>query len=157
MEWASLAWRSIAQVSALMISARSEMSYFVAFVLLFGMVLFAWDYSLRRHRSISRRERLSIEAIHQQYYSKTAIPLDVVRELWAEVSRVLRVEGGQLRPSDEFGRDVGRGLITTDELDELSVIARKRAKTLGVDLDPKSLATVDDYIQFFARAMSERA
>jgi hypothetical protein len=130
------------------------MSYLIAFILLFGVALFAWDYGLRRHRSIARRQPISLESIHQQYYREADVSLEVLRELWMEVSRVLKIDGGHLRPSDRFGRDVGRGLITTDELDELALIARQRAGALGVDLDPKDLATVDDYVRFFARAMS---
>jgi hypothetical protein len=98
-----------------------------------------------------QRELLDDQAIYRLYYSGSVLSESEVIELWHEIADTLNMPAGMIRPSDVFGKDIGRGLITTEELDELYCLGSKRAKSLGLPIDFLEIRTVDDYIKAFIK------
>jgi hypothetical protein len=99
---------------------------------------------------LDEREELSNDEIYQKFYASTDLEKPIVIELWHEVADILEVPATRLRPSDKFGKDVGVYWITSEKLDELGVVAKKRAETLGKSIDLTAIDTVDAYVKTFA-------
>jgi hypothetical protein len=111
-----------------------------------------WFRRRAEQRKLLAREALDNEAIYSRFYASAGLPRDQVFELWGEVAETLGVPPDRLRPEDRFGKDVGTYWIMSDALDELAKKGRQRAQQLGVTIDLKTLATVDQYVRCFARA-----
>lgn len=111
-----------------------------------------WWKRRAEQRSLLAREALDSEAIYSRFYASAGLPRGQVLELWGEVAETLGVPPNRLRPEDRFGKDVGRYWITSDALDDLAKKGQQRAKRLGLTVDLKTLATVDQYVRCFARA-----
>jgi hypothetical protein len=102
-------------------------------------------------KNIDGRPVLSREDFFDQFYSDSGIPPDLVTELLELVASELRVEAGQVRPTDRFaveltpGRwnqfDSGFAMLMT----QLDSLARQRDKTITSPIE-----TVDDYIRAMA-------
>ncbi len=106
----------------------------------------------RRRTLMNLRERefLDDAAVYSRYYADSGIPEPRVLELWHEVANALSVSPGLLRPEDRFGKDIGVGFITSEDLDYLSQLAMKRAKVDARNVDLQSIRTVDDYVRALA-------
>jgi hypothetical protein len=117
-----------------------------------GAAVLGAVYYVRRQEAqvIRRRPRLDADSIYATYYASSGIPKNEVIEVWREIAGALNVPEGQLRPEDRFGKDIGRWLITSEELDTLSELGRKRAKEHGLSIDFK-INTVDEYVRAFTR------
>ena len=110
---------------------------------------------LRRRRQASlqalpERESLSDAEIYKQFYAGGNFDEAAVRAVWNEIAETLRVPADKLRPTDNFGAEIGVWSITSEELDTLGELAAKRAALQGKEVDIASLATVDDYVRAFA-------
>jgi hypothetical protein len=129
----------------------------VLFVVLGGLGFLSADRHQRRQelRVIGARDELDDEAIYRSFYESSGLPQDSIRDVWHEIAESLRLPAGKIRPMDRFGKDVGRYLITSDDLDALHQRGRQRAKQLGLDLKFETLMTVDDYVRALAIARGE--
>lgn len=110
-----------------------------------------WVKRRAEHRKLLAREALDNETIYSRFYASAGLPRGQVIELWDEVAETLGVPSDRLRPEDRFGRDVGTYWITSDALDDLAKKGRQRVQQLGLTVDLKALATVDQYVRCFAR------
>lgn len=108
----------------------------------------------QRNARVRLGERIALtdEEVFRQFYTPSDLDFQEVAELWHEISKVLKVPVGRLRPSDRFGADIGTYWITSEELDALSETARQRASRQGIDVDFATIKTVDDYVKCFAGA-----
>ena len=102
-------------------------------------------------RMLNERNSLSNEEIYDKFYSSSGLDKGLVIELWHEIAKALRVPAQKLIPTDAFGKDVGAYWITSESLDHLSELARKRSEMLGLSTDLSSIKTVDDYVKAFAK------
>ena len=96
------------------------------------------------------REALTDDEIYQRFYASSGLEREAVAGLWHEVAHILRVPADRLRPTDEFGKDIGAYWITSEELDVLGETARRRANRKGAAVDLASIRTVDDYVRQLA-------
>jgi hypothetical protein len=103
---------------------------------------------------LNGRDALSDAEIYRRFYASSNLSRDDVVELWHEVADALRVPPDRMRPEDKFGKEVGAYWITSEEIDELSRIARRRAEKLGVSFDLKEIKCVDGYVRRFARLVA---
>jgi hypothetical protein len=99
---------------------------------------------------IRRRPRQDADSIYATYYASSGIPKNEFIEIWREIAGALNIPDGKLRPEDRFGKDIGRYLITSEELDTLSECGLKRAREHGLSIDFK-INTVDEYVRAFTR------
>lgn len=116
------------------------------------MIVNPWLRRRRLAAALESRESLDDEAFYGRYYAESKLPKGLVIELRHEVAETLKVPAEKLRPGDRFGEQIGTYWITSDELDVLAVKGRNRAKSLGLSVDLKKLATVDEYIRCFAKS-----
>jgi hypothetical protein len=118
-----------------------------------GAVLLGGVYYVRHKESRTIRQRiwLSHDSIYSTYYASSDLPKEDVIEIWCEIASALNIPEGKLRPQDRFAKDIGRYLITSEELDTLSEHGRKRATELGISVDLSNIRTVDEYVRAFAR------
>ncbi|MBU65182.1 MAG: hypothetical protein CL858_06975 [Cupriavidus sp.] len=96
---------------------------------------------------LQERQDLNDDALYSRFYSDSGISQAKVIELWHEVADALNVAPGQLRPEDEFGKDIGTWSITSEDLDYLGQLALKRAKVNGRSVDLQAIKSVDDYVR----------
>ena len=99
---------------------------------------------------ISSRDVLTLDDIYQRYYSKTRLEKCSVAEIWREISSILDVPEGQLRPGDKLLGDLTSQHIVTPKLDNLSDAALARSATDSRPVDLSTIETVDDYVKAFA-------
>jgi hypothetical protein len=104
-------------------------------------------------KALLAREALDDDAVYSRFYAGAGLSKSEVLKSWHDIADTLRVPAERLRPDDRFGTDVGVYWITSDELDELAEKGRKRAKELGLTVDPEKLSTVDEYVRCFARKL----
>ena len=102
-------------------------------------------------RALNKRIPLGDEEIYDKFYSSSGLDKELVIELWHEVAKVLRAPAQKIIPTDSFGKDIGAYWITSESLDQLSELARKRSEMLGLSIDLSSIRTVDDYVKAFAK------
>jgi hypothetical protein len=98
---------------------------------------------------LRERESLDDEAVYSIFYSDAGLPETQIATIWQEISDTLHVPADRMRPSDQFGIDVGVYWITSDDLDVLAVKGSKRAADLGLTVDFGKISTVDEYIRCF--------
>jgi len=121
-----------------------------------GLVLAGIGYGFRlagaraTASALQGREAMSDEAIYERFYAVSGIDRDVVKELWHEIALVLHVPAQHLRPTDRFGKDIGVSTITSEELDELGALAKRRVERQGLNVDLPAIETVDDYVRQLA-------
>lgn len=109
--------------------------------------------SMRQRNAVKHLEErtdLTDEEIFQRFYAPINLDFSSVIELWKEIATNLKVPAGRMRPDDKFGTAIGAHWITSEELDVLSEIARKRAEHQGKKTDLATIKTVDEYIRYFA-------
>ena len=109
-----------------------------------------------RHALVTDRVELTDDEI-AAFFISTDLPKALVLELWHEAATTLGMKSGKLRPSDRLGKDVGTYAITSDALDELEAIARKRASASNVSLELTHVLTLDQYIRTVGEAMAASA
>lgn len=97
--------------------------------------------------ALSQRKTLSMDEIYRRFYADLGLPQELVTDLWQEIAQVLDVPAGKMRPSDEFGKTIGAYWITSDKLDQLGIVAKKRAEQSGRNINLESISCVDDYIR----------
>ena len=127
-------------------------------VLAVGLIVSAVSYARKRATAhmLDARESISDEEIYRRFYASSSFDATQVQELWHEVANALGLPAGKLRPTDRFGRELGgRHLITSDDLDVLADVARRRAKRAGVAVDLPYVRTLDDYIRAFLSAKQQ--
>jgi hypothetical protein len=115
-------------------------------------VMVRWARRRRLAAALEGRESLDDQAFYGRYYAESKLPKDLVIELRREVVETLRVSAEKLQPGDRFGEQIGTYWTTSDDLDVLAAKGRNRAKALGLSVDLKKLATVDEYIRCFAKS-----
>ncbi|MBY4730339.1 hypothetical protein [Cupriavidus pauculus] len=123
--------------------------YFCLFTFVVTIGIFWWHAKSRRRTAMKLQERqdLNDDALYSRFYSDSGISQAKVIELWHEVADALNVAPGQLRPEDEFGKDIGTWSITSEDLDYLGQLALKRAKVNGRSVDLQAIKSVDDYVR----------
>jgi hypothetical protein len=121
-----------------------------ALIATLGLIVLWWKRSAAR-RGLMTRESLDDDAVYSRFYAGSGLPNGQVLQLWHEIAETLGVPSGRLRPEDRFGKNVGTYWITSDALDVLAAKGRQRAKQLGLTIDLKQIATVDQYVRCFAR------
>jgi hypothetical protein len=116
-----------------------------------------WGVRLLIHRKelgrLKKRESLDMEELYSRYYSTSGLSKISIWEMWNEIATTLKVPPEKLRPTDRFGDDVGADFPTSENLENLSDLARRRAQQRGINIRLEGLATIDDYV----RALAERA
>ena len=95
----------------------------------------------------SGREPLGPEEIYARYYTSSGLSKNVVTDLWQEVAKTLDLPVKQLRPTDEFGKELGPYRAIDDDLDQLVKITAVRLDGIGKKADFSSIKTLDDYIR----------
>jgi len=93
----------------------------VMIVVLSGLlVAFSLIYPKYKKLNVfSGREPLELEEIYTRYYSSSGLSKSVVMELWQEAAKTLNLPVKQLRPTDEFGNELGPYRAIDDDLDQL--------------------------------------
>ena len=100
--------------------------------------------------AIGQRPSLTDDEIFQTFYAASGLRKEHVMEGWREDAAELKLPSDKLRPQDRFGKEIGRYLITSDNLHSLSQAARRRAKAHGVAIDLSKISNVDEYVRTFA-------
>lgn len=118
-----------------------------ASVLAIGTLLMYAKSKRRTKMKLRERQDLNDDELYLQFYSNSGISQAKVMELWHEVADALKVAPGQLRPDDEFGKDIGTWSVTSEDLDYLGQLALKRAKIVGRSIDLQAIKSVDDYVR----------
>jgi hypothetical protein len=123
-----------------------------ALIVVPGLIYMYWMYSVRKgdNENLRSRPTLSNEQVFENFYGDSGFDKVKVIELWLEIAQTLNVPSGQLRPTDRFGEDIGRYLVTSDALDVLSHIAGQRLKAKGSSQDLQGIKTVDDYVKILS-------
>lgn len=101
----------------------------------------------REKRMLNDRPDLSDDELFETYFKDSGLPKSVVVELWGELANCLRVPRAKMRPSDRLGKEVGSYWITSEDLDALEVLARRRAQRVGKLLDLSTIHDVDGYVR----------
>ncbi|MBT2336216.1 hypothetical protein J7E49_20160 [Variovorax paradoxus] len=101
---------------------------------------------------VDSRETLSFDEIFQNFYSSGEFDKTKIMELWGEIAQTLGVSEGKMRPTDRFGKEIGVYLITSEELDALAILAKKRATKNNLAVNIHELTTVDEYIRQFGKS-----
>jgi hypothetical protein len=102
--------------------------------------------------SIIRRPPLNDDEIFLTYYGNSGLSNESVIEVWREIATQLNLPPERLRPLDRFGKDIGRYIITSENLDSLNDAARHRAKASGIVYDISKISSIDEYIRAFAKS-----
>jgi hypothetical protein len=121
-------------------------------VLAVGLGVSVVSYMRKRNtaRMLTARESISDAEIYRRFYFNSSFDAAQVQELWHEVANALGLPVDKLRPTDRFGSELGgKHLITTDDLDVLADVARRRAKRCGLVIDLPHMQTLDDYVRAF--------
>jgi hypothetical protein len=136
-------------VIAIQLGAATVPIFLVAVAL--GTIVALQRYLMRRERfEIRSRAMLTGQEIFDAYYATSGFDRESVLGLWDCVSRCLEVDAGQLRPSDEFGKTIGKQWLTNHVFEPLEWFAADRQRALNIDIDTGALKTVDDFIRTFA-------
>lgn len=101
---------------------------------------------------VDSRESLSFDEIFQNFYSSGEFDKTKVMELWGEIAQTLGVSEEKMRPTDRFGKEIGVYLITSEELDALAILAKKKATKNNLIVNFRELTTVDEYIRKFGKS-----
>jgi hypothetical protein len=96
------------------------------------------------------REVLDDDKLYALFYGDTSLPKNDVLRAWHEIATALHMPAGCLRPTDRFGKDIGRYWITSDDLDVLAAKAKKLSTERGLIVDLEALSTVDEFVRCFA-------
>jgi hypothetical protein len=122
------------------------------FVAAGGLAGWAGMWRMRRSelQFLRLRDELSDTVIYETFYGDSGLPMGPVSDVWHEIADVHKLPAGKLRPSDRFGTDIGRWLITSEELDTLYEFGVRRAKRLGLKPKFEAITTVDDYVRALA-------
>lgn len=107
----------------------------------------------RRNARFAKREPLSIDAIFEQYYSRSAIDRDDFTYLWHEISSELGLDETLLRPTDSFNIELRAepGTELLDEIQDLTAYVRAEASIRGLVIDVFQLHNLNDVIMFLVR------
>lgn len=107
--------------------------------------------SRRRRRRFLQREPLSADMIFDQFFKDRGWAKAAVLELWDEIASAAEVPSGRMRPSDSFHRELAaeEGWEFSGETLSITLIAERRAKLNGRDVDLARIHTVEDYIKAF--------
>jgi hypothetical protein len=120
-----------------------------------GVLFLTTSLTEKRRRSNFEKARsaMTLENIYEKWYVNSGIKFERFREIWMEVGEYLHLDPRSLRPSDRFGIEIGKGGLTTDDLDSLGEAAVKHLRFSG--LGSAALAgikTVDDYVKLVGAA-----
>lgn len=96
---------------------------------------------------LNERPDLSDDELFETYFKDSGLPKSVVVDLWDELANCLRVPRAKMRPSDTLGKEVGSYWITSEDLDALEVLAKRRAQRAGKPLDLSTIHDVGDYVR----------
>lgn len=96
----------------------------------------------------ANRDSLTMDEIYTRYYSDCGLSKDVVLKLWQDIAQILRLPVGKLRPTDEFGKEMGPYRVIDDDLNELEAITFRQLKEAGAKVDFSTIKTLDDYIRY---------
>jgi hypothetical protein len=120
-------------------------------VLAGGLLVWVYVPKKRRLKRFEYRPELDLDEIYQEFFAAKSLPRDLVCELWKEISEVLHVPAGKLRPDDRFDRELAapKGWEYDDELSDLQWVAERRLKQIGGQGDLSQIKTVGDYVEFF--------
>jgi hypothetical protein len=108
-------------------------------------------YLVRREKLVLfSRDKITDQEIYDRYYKRSTLDKDSVLFVWHGIATCLKVDPGLLRPTDEFGKAIGKNWLTNDVLEGLEQYARDRMKALGRKVDLSDIKTVDDFVKAFA-------
>lgn len=129
----------------------------VAFVAVPVLAAVLWSWQARRGRlaRVSTRQSLSPRAFFDEYYGDSALGSEEVGAAIKEVSAVLGVPAGVIRPSDRFDTELApaRGWEFDDSAIELAWRLELMAKERGVSVDLVHIRTVDDFVRCYCRLL----
>lgn len=111
-----------------------------------GIFLLAYP-KFKKRAMFANRQSLSMDEIYTHYYSDSGLSKAVVLNLWENVAELLRLPKGKLRPTDEFGKELGPYQVIDDDLNELQSFTLRQLKQVGASVDFSTIKTLDDYIR----------
>jgi hypothetical protein len=104
------------------------------------------------------RSDLSLDQIYDDFFADKKLPKELACELWNEVSALLHVPRGKLRPTDRFDQELAAptGWEYDDDIVEIQWAAERRLKQSGTQADFSQIKTVADYVEFFCNVAARK-
>jgi len=108
--------------------------------------LYFWQARKGKMSRFADRDDLSLHQIYHSHFSETGVPEKRFVELWTELSRVLEIPAGKLRPSDRFDVELSppKGFEFNDQINDVKYLIGKYCERTGAS--PTSIKTVSDYL-----------
>lgn len=133
----------------------------VALALVFFGILYhllSAYFKNRFYRSVFKgREGMTEAEIYRQYYEKFGIEYETFLEAWKHIANFFKLNGSLLRPADRFGEEILGYELYREELDDLALLLREKAKKMNLEVDLERIKTLDDYIKAFClKTVSEK-
>lgn len=129
----------------------SVILFLAGIVIACGLAI-TWLHRQSSMKILLAREALDDDKLYSMFYSSSGLEKSNVLRAWHDVASALHVPADRLRPSDRFGKEVGRYWITSDELDALAAHAQELSVERGLTVDLEKISTVDEFVRQFARA-----
>ena len=125
-------------------------------IIILGILLFAFIGTfitpiferMHRRNKIRHRPIIPDDDIYSHFYSSSEFSKDVIIKLWSQISKILHVDAGKLRPDDKIIDLRGLRLSLNTDLDELEAFIASQVKSDASE--PKSLERLDDIVRYIA-------